>query len=576
MKKNYLYIGLSAALIIIIAYFSIFSGGARENAGRPAESRKETVLKDPRTGEGGRIYYQESSKIRARGSVSGRALLEESFFHEGITVILQKSGDEFKIITGEKGEYSFLMFPAGIYKLLVMAEGHITFSLDRVVIGKNSNLKLANIVLKPDFDLETPRIIRTKPERETPEVMVPNTFGMSGVDPSKTCLYLAFDFSIPMKKESVEKALLITPPLKKEISWAGTRRLLLKCDTLAGENALRPGTEYKISFLEGAVGIDGKELVKSEPLAFKTSGFRFLSSLPWAGAGNISPSGRLFEFQFNFPLDKEFVNAEYFVIRPELKGKYSRSAVRGNQVNFLAEGLLPVNTGFTLTLKKGIKDIYGGTLEKDTALNFSTEPLRILTFWPKDGEKKISTGGCPYIFFNSRVSKAAAEKAIYLKPELAVEQEWKTDETGLEYCVLKHKNYFDINTEYTVNIAGSLADLYGGKLEKEHKFSFRTESCRVSALQPAEGSREVEPAAEIKIIFNTLMDRQVTEKNVSVEPKRDIVFHWSSQENYDILGIEAKGGWEPRSNCVIKVLKEARAQKGAGLAMDFKGVIYFK
>jgi len=63
---------------------------------------------------------------------------------------------------------------------------------------------------------------------------------------------------------------------------------------------------------------------------------------------------------------------------------------------------------------------------------------------------------------------------------------------------------------------------------------------------------------------------------VSVEPKRDIVFHWSSQENYDILGIEAKGGWEPRSNCVIKVLKEARAQKGAGLARDFKGVIYIR
>ena len=247
-----------------------------------------------------------------------------------------------------------------------------------------------------------------------------------------------------------------------------------------------------------------------------------------------------------------------------------------NQISFTAEKFLPSDTAFTVTLKKDLKGGTGGTLGADVIVNFTTEPLKVMTTWPKDEEKNILTSGFPYVFFNSNVKKETVEKAISLKPDITAELVWKIDDTNIEYCIMKHKPYFNVSTEYTINIADSVVDLYDKKLKEPYKFKFKTESCRVSYMQPGEGSMNVDPKSGIKIIFNTVMNHEETEKFVSIEPKTEVVFLWSSPDNYDILNIEAKNGWEPHSSYIFRVAKVAQGKNGESLIKDFKGVIYIK
>ena len=521
--------------------------------------------------KGGKI----NTAMAEAGSLSGRVLLEESFFHEGTTVILTRNSVEIPAKTNEKGEFSFAMIPTGTYKLLAKAEEYYPVTKEGVSVGKNSNIKLGDIVLKPNFDVAYPRITRSKPERGAVDVQVPNNFGISGLEAGNTNLFVVFDFSKPMEKDTVEKAIVILPYMRHSFSWIGVRRLVMKCDTAADENPLKPDTQYKIEFKESAVAIDGKKLVKHEPFVFTTGGLKFMGSSP-AGGKLHPPSDKSLQFYFNFPVDKTAVTAANFVLAPAIKGRLALRDNKDNQINFTADKFFPTDTNFTVTLKKDIKARGGETLGTDVAVKFATEPLKVMTTWPKDDEKNILTSGFPYVFFNSNVKKESVEKAISIKPEITAELVWKIDDTNIEYCILKHKPYFNVSTDYVINISDDVTDLYDKKLKEPHKFRFKTESCRVSYMQPPEGSMNVEPKAEIKIIFNTIMNHQETEKYVSIEPKKDVVFLWSSPDNYDILNIEAKNGWEPHTSYVFRVAKAAKGKNGESLVKDFKGVIYIK
>ncbi|OGF47917.1 MAG: hypothetical protein A2452_09455 [Candidatus Firestonebacteria bacterium RIFOXYC2_FULL_39_67] len=633
--KDYILIAAVAAVIITGSYFVIFSKSTSEKAESSGESTSEdssgsASLETPvrNTNEDRKIYYPENknqfgsnkfnpdSKVERKdiktqsvekgtfektevksgvpegsaaditgtkgsysvsetGSISGRALLEESYYHEGSTVIIRQDKVEIAVKTNEKGEFSFMMVPVGSYKLLAKAEEYYPVAKEGVKVEKNKNQKLGDIILKPDFDTAYPRITRSKPERGALDVQIPNTFGISELEAGNTNMFMAFDFSKPMDKDSVEKAVIITPVVRFSVSWVGSRRLIVKCDTLAEENPIKPNTQYKVSFKEGAVAIDGKKLVKAEPFTFTTGGMKFIGSVP-ADSKLHSPSNRSLEFYFNFPVDKNSVTPSNIIVYPGLKGRLLLKDNKENQISFTAEKFLPSDTAFTVTLKKDLKGGTGGTLGADVIVNFTTEPLKVMTTWPKDEEKNILTSGFPYVFFNSNVKKETVEKAISLKPDITAELVWKIDDTNIEYCIMKHKPYFNVSTEYTINIADSVVDLYDKKLKEPYKFKFKTESCRVSYMQPGEGSMNVDPKSGIKIIFNTVMNHEETEKFVSIEPKTEVVFLWSSPDNYDILNIEAKNGWEPHSSYIFRVAKVAQGKNGESLIKDFKGVIYIK
>ena len=516
-----------------------------------------------------------NTSISDTGSISGRILLEESYYHEGTTVTLRQDKVELTAKTNEKGEYVFLMIPVGTYVLNAKADEYYPVYKEGVVLAKNAGLKTGDIVLKPNFDIAYPRITRGKPERGALDVQIPNAFDLSGLETGNTNLFLVYDFSKPMEKDSVEKAVVITPSIRRSFSWVGSRRFIIKCDTLSADNPIKPEMQYKVEFKETAMAIDGKKLVKPAPFTFTTGGLKFLGSAPADGKFH-PPSNKILEFYFNFPLDKNSVSAENIVLHPGLKGRLSLRDIRENQITFSADKFLPADTAFTVALKKDIKSDTGVSLGRDLIVKFNTEPLKVMTTWPKDEEKNILTSGFPYVFFNSNVKKETVEKAISIKPDITAELVWKIDDTNIEYCILKHKPYFNVSTEYIINIADTVTDLYDKKLIEPYKFKFKTESCRVSYLQPIEGSMNVEPNAEVKIIFNTIMNHEETEKHVSIDPKTDVVFLWSSPDNYDILSITPKKGWEPHSSCIFRVSKAAKGKNGEGLIKDYKGLIYIK
>lgn len=556
MKKKNLSILIILAEIIFISYYTVISIRSQE---RPHLAAKQ---------------HEEAAAIRnsGKGSVFGKILLVESYFHEGSTVVLRSDRMELTARTNEKGEYRFIMVPAGIYRLLAKADKYSSAIKESIAVGKNSSVKLGNIVLKPAYDSVYPEIVRSKPKRGAKYVQIPNTLGMGGLDAGTTMLYLSFDFTKPMNKSSVEKAVIFTPFTWRTFSWVGDRRLLIKCDSLAKENPLKPATEYKIEFSEGAAAIDGEKLVKIEPFVFTTGGLKAVASTPAANSKSHSPVNTNFEFFFNFPLEESSVNGTNISIFPGIQGKISLKKDKGNIIIFTADSILPAATACAVTFKKELRTRSGEKLGTDMRINFTTEPLKVYDSWPKEGDNNIKTSGFPYIFFNSKVSKESAAKAISLEPEVATEFVWKKDAANTEYCILKHKQYYNANTEYTVRIADSLTDLYGKKLSKAYKFNFKTEPCKVFRMDPAEESRKLQVNEGIKIYFNALMNQKVTENYITLEPREDITFIWSTLDNYDIVSIEAKNGWKPRSSYTVKISKAAKGKNGKSLSRDFKSV----
>jgi hypothetical protein len=91
-------------------------------------------------------------------------------------------------------------------------------------------------------------------------------------------------------------------------------------------------------------------------------------------------------------------------------------------------------------------------------------------------------------------------------------------------------------------------------------------------MDPAEESRKLQVNEGIKIYFNALMNQKVTENYITLEPREDTTFIWSTLDNYDIVSIEAKNGWKPRSSYTVKISKAAKGKNGKSLSRDFKSV----
>ena len=488
-----------------------------------------------------------------------------------------------KISVPTSGIKKPMLIALGVTVLIVVAYLVFFFNLPS---GENKGAKSVSASISGENTIQNrldgqktvvsaPMILGNKPERGAFGVKVPNNFGMKELNPGNTKLFLTYEFSEPMDKTSVEKGLVITPFVSRSYSWLENRKLIVKFDSLAAENPLKPATLYTLDFKFGFAAGVGRKLVKTEPFTFTTGGLEFTGSFPGYSKAQAL-SNNSFELYFNFPVDKSSVSSSNISIYPEIKGRLTVNEILKNQIIFTAENMLPSDTSFTVTVKKDLKAEKGAAIGRESITKFYTEPLRILTTWPKNGEKNIKTGAFPYVFFNGNVMKKTFEKATVFDPPVAADFVWKADDNGVEYCIIKPKMHFNIDTEYTLNIAGSVADSYDKKIKQPCKLKFTTESCRVSSLEPFDGSVNVDPKSEIKIIFNTPMNHEETEKHISIEPKAEVVFLWRLADNYDILIIQPKKSWQRHFGYIIKVGKDAGAKSGEKLKKEFYGIVYIK
>jgi len=512
-------------------------------------------------------------KMLPQGSISGTAVLQDSQFNEGICISLEKTG--YSTYTDERGRYSLQFLPPGNYTLVASMPEYISEKRENITVS-TGELKVAEIVLKPNFDVTYPKIIRVKPERNSKNVPVPNSSGISGIEKEigRTGLCICLDFSKPMNRESVEKNISFEPPLKCTFQWIGNRRVILKTHTSLPIDPLKLNTQYKILFKGEVLSIDGKKMLDTTPIEFTTGGFKVVETNPKNNSNNHAPNNKLFEIFFNSPVDRTIVNNETFIISPNIEGKINFSDTNLNYLSYSSIKNLPSDTKYVITLKKDIKDVYGVSMEEDFNLTFLTAPLKITNVWPKDNDKNVLTSSYPYIFFNATVDRDSFKKAFTISPEIKGDFVWSVDKNGEEYCNFVHSDYFNTNTIYKINISDDVVDVYGKKMQKPYSFSFKTELPRVSYMRPDSGTIDVGTNEEIKLIFNTLMDRQETLKFVSISPQEDVLFHWGSEKNYDILSIEPKHKWKSHSRYTFVVSSKAKDLNGNEMSSEFKGEIF--
>ncbi|MFH1825438.1 MAG: Ig-like domain-containing protein [Candidatus Firestonebacteria bacterium] len=517
-----------------------------------------------------------SVSIAQTGNISGTAVLQDSQFNEGICISLEKT--VYSTYTDENGKYSFQFLQEGNYNLIASMSEYISEKKENITVSSSKDIKIPEIVLQPNFDMAYPKIIRVKPERNSKNVPVPNSFGVYGMEKEmgRTGFCLSLDFSKPMNIESVEKGINFEPPLNYNFQWIGNKRLLLKTNTSLPVDPLRLKTTYKILFKEGISAIDEKKMVDLTPIEFSLGGFKVVETIPKNNSSNHPPHKRMFEIFFNSPVDRNTVNFDTFLISPKIDGKINFSDTKLNCISYSSVEKLPSDTKWLITLKKDIKDSYGIGLDEDCNLNFLTSPLKIADVWPKDNEKNVLTSSYPYIFFNTTVDKDSFKNSFVILPEIKGNFVWSADKNEEEYCNFVHSDYFNTNTIYKISISDNVVDLYGKKMQRPYSFSFKTESPRVSYMRPDSGKVNIETDTEVKLVFNTLMERDETVKCVSIFPLEEILFHWGSEKNYDILSIEPKHKWKSNTGYTFVVNNKAKDLNGNSLIKWFKGEIFTK
>ena len=90
-------------------------------------------------------------------------------------------------------------------------------------------------------------------------------------------------------------------------------------------------------------------------------------------------------------------------------------------------------------------------------------------------------------------------------------------------------------------------------------------------MRPESGAIEVDVNSEVKVVFNTRMNREETEKLVSILPETEVKFHWGMQDGYDIISFEPKTGWSKHSVYNIIIKEGAKDLSGAETKKSYKG-----
>ena len=186
------------------------------------------------------------------------------------------------------------------------------------------------------------------------------------------------------------------------------------------------------------------------------------------------------------------------------------------------------NTEYRIVLSAAAHDTAGNHLLFPLEFSFRTiesaqTQTAILTD-PDDGAENVSlrNNKSIYVTFPKRMDRASVENAVTMTPEANTIFLWPKDNQLKIYT----GGPLMADTTYVITIDATAHDLDGVPLEEVFRFSFTTESVRITGTYPQNGEVFIELTPKIYIHFNTYMIASTLQGAFSIRPEVGGRFEW--------------------------------------------------
>jgi alpha-2-macroglobulin len=269
----------------------------------------------------------------------------------------------------------------------------------------------------------------------------------------RPAIHLSFDQ--PMNRESVSRALSVSPAVSFSQNWAGNR-LLIRFD-----EALVPDQSYTITVAKMAESEAAVPLDKEYTQVYQMPALIDSSRFPSSNLRNAPLTIR-----FNYTLDENSL-AQSLTLEPSVEGQLSFNNDK-TVVTFRPDDGWPSNVAYTVHFNRPLADAHGDPLPQLQPIRFTTPPP-ILSRSPSG---RATHPASPIeIVFDRPVDQVQTAAALTIEPETAGRLSWQ--ETTLIFQ--PENSYFTPHTRYTVTLGTTAAGQAGERLLLEpYQWSFTT------------------------------------------------------------------------------------------------------
>jgi hypothetical protein len=402
-------------------------------------------------------YYSTTTEnaTAATSKLSGKILQITS----GAKVFIDQGRPvDSTIIDPADGYFALSSLTPGVYKLRIIAGGYDTFSA-MIQVGPGLSYDLGGIGLAErtkNFNDTIPSVYDMYPADGSELIYVPPDKYSQG----SAGLYISVSFDRPMNRESVEKALTITPQMQGGyfVWYQNTKKFTAPVSS--------PTYQW-----DGAGFYDTLNTV--------SYGANKMAFLDVSSSGASVPSAEI----TTYSVAKSFT---FYFPRSQCL----------------------TDTTYTIRISRGAVDTTGTPL--DTALTFSFKTVQSaiaykdIEMLPHDGDDwvpLISSGIA--LTFPRRMDETSTQAGISVNLKARPMFLWQ----DYNHLTVYTGGIFAPDTTYVITISANVKDLDGKPLGTDDTLSFRTEPIKITQTTPARGQIGVALTNNIVMAFNTYMDR---------------------------------------------------------------------
>ena len=191
-----------------------------------------------------------------------------------------------------------------------------------------------------------------------------------------------------------------------------------------------------------------------------------------------------------------------FQIEPGLEGTFSWA---GRTLTFTPSERLPLETGFTVRVLPGVRDLAGNAMD-DEAEPFAFETVgnpTVVRNQPEDRAQDVPLESSIVLEFSTLMDTASVEAALRIQPAIALEPRWSGERLTLTPSIA-----FVEGRQYTLRIDRTARDGAGTPLARPFRLVFRAARSGLEAMTqvPNAGIEGVAVTSPIAIVFDRALD----------------------------------------------------------------------
>ena len=200
--------------------------------------------------------------------------------------------------------------------------------------------------------------------------------------------------------------------------------------TLTPTGCLNQSTAYSLAIKRlltiygdsGSLRNSGDQAVTVATVAFTSKGAPGISGFSPQGS-NVLATTKQITLSFSEAMTTSDPTAD-LTLSPATPGSWHWTDSR--TLSYALVGNLPLDTSFTLTVKRGLKDLRGGYLPQDAAYSFSTVGhVRISSISPGEGSSGVAVDTPIRIAFDQPVDHPSAEQRFSISPSATGSFSWQ-------------------------------------------------------------------------------------------------------------------------------------------------------